>query len=245
MKVKMTAFNGSPRGRNSNSHRIVEPLLEGAREAGAQAEEVFLIEKDVRHCRGCFACWTETPGKCVINDDMTSLIDLYLESDYVGLATPVYGMFMTGLLKNFTDRFLPLATPHIRRNDNGSFYHEERIRRFPRHFFVANSGFPGAYNFDLLKAYHEIARRAGPSNIVLEIYRNCGEVLGESSDDDPELLRRISEFNDALKQAGREMVTSGQVCQDTVERLHTQLMSDEEYMDRANKGWDEMLGQSQ
>lgn len=245
MDMKITVFNGSPRGRQSNSHRIIEPLLQGAREAGAQAEEVFLIEKDVKQCRGCFSCWGETPGKCIINDDMAALIDLYLDSDYVGMATPVYGMLMTGLLKNFTDRFLPLATPHIHRKDDGSFYHEGRVRHFPRQFFIANSGFPGRHNFELLKAYQEIAKQAGPSSIVLEIYRNSGEALGASPDDDPGLLRRISEFNDALRQAGREMVSTGEVAQDTVDRLHAPLMSDEEYMDQANKGWDEMLEQSE
>jgi multimeric flavodoxin WrbA len=51
--MKVTVFNGSPRGRDSNTHRIVEPLLEGAREAGAEAEEVFLVERDIKHCRGC------------------------------------------------------------------------------------------------------------------------------------------------------------------------------------------------
>jgi hypothetical protein len=80
--MKVTVFNGSPRGRNSNTHRIVEPLLEGAREAGAETEEVFLVERDIKHCRGCFGCWGKTPGKCVINDEMPGLMDLYLESDY-------------------------------------------------------------------------------------------------------------------------------------------------------------------
>ena len=245
MDVRITVFNGSPRGRNSNSHRIIEPLLEGAREAGAQTEEVFLIEKDVKQCRGCFSCWGETPGRCIINDDMAALIDLYLGSDYVGMATPVYGMLMTGLLKNFTDRFLPLATPHIRRNEDGSFYHEGRIRHFPKQFFIANSGFPGGHNFELLKAYQEIAKQAGASDIVLEIYRNTGEALGESSDRHPDLMRNIAAFNEALKQAGREMVSTGQVSRDTVDRLHMPLISDDEYMTLANTEWDEMLGESQ
>ena len=130
--MKITVFNGSPRGEKSNSHLIVEPLLEGARGKGAETKEVFLINHDIKHCRGCFACWEKNPGKCIINDDMAELLNLYLESDYVGLATPVYGMYMTGLLKNFTDRFLPLATPHIHRDETGGFYHEGRIKRLPK-----------------------------------------------------------------------------------------------------------------
>ena len=238
--MKITVFNGSPRGRKSNSHQIAEPLLEGARQAGAETEEVFLIEYDIKQCRGCFACWGQTPGECIIKDDMAELINLLLDSDYVGMATPVYGMFMTGLLKNFTDRFLPLATPHIRKNEDGTFYHEGRVKRFPQQFFIANSGFPGEHNFDLLKHFNDIAKQTG-IGMVLEIYRNCGEALQTSREEDPRVFQKICQFKDALKEAGREMVTDGQVSQKTVDQLHMELMSDEEYMNQANQYWDQEL----
>jgi len=230
--MKVTVFNGSPRGRDSNTHRIVKPLLEGAREAGADTEEVFLVERDIKHCRGCFGCWGRTPGRCVINDEMLGLMELFLESDYVGLGTPVYSMYMTGLLKSFMDRLLPLATPHIRKNADGAFYHDGRIKRFPRVFYVANCGFPGEHNFDLLKA---TVVRMSP---VLEIYRNCGEVLGDIGEAD---TPAISEFYDALRQAGKEMVTGGRVSEETVRRIHAELISDEEYMAGANRHWDEEI----
>lgn len=233
--MKVTVFNGSPRGKRSNSHQIVEPLLEGAQEAGAETEEVFLIEKDIKQCRGCFACWEKTPGQCAIKDDMEELIDLFLDSDYVGLATPVYGMLMTGIMKNFTDRFLPLSMPQIERNEDGSFYHEGRVRRMPRQFYIANAGFPGEHNFDLLKPYIEM------QNMVLEIYRNCGEALQPGEEDGPELFKRIEEFRAALREAGREMVTRGEVSRETVEKIHMPLISDHEYMSEANKYWDEQI----
>ncbi len=244
--MKLTVFNGSPRGRKSNSHIMIEPLLEGASQAGAETEEVFLVEKDIKQCLGCFACWVKTPGICAIKDDMATLIDLLLESDYAGMATPVYGMYMTGLLKNFQDRFLPLATPYIHRNDDGSFYHEGRVKRFPRQFFIFNSGFPGKHNFELLEHFVDIVKRGGANRVVLEIYRNCGEALGVPDEGPPpEILQKIAEFKDALRQAGREMVTTGQVCRETVDRLHIELMSDEEYMAEGNKQWEEMIRQSQ
>jgi len=230
-EMRVTVFNGSPRGRKSNTHRIVEPLLHGAREAGAQTEEVFLIERDIQHCRGCFTCWTKTPGKCVIKDEMSELMDLFIKSDYIGLATPVYGMYMTGLLKNFTDRFLPLSTPHIRKSEDGSFYHEGRIKKFPRQFFVANAGFPGGHNFDLLKA------ATAQQQFVLEVYRNCGEILNDAEPDE-----RISQFYAALRDAGRELIVKGCVSEETVKKVHVEIISDEEYMQGANQHWDQELG---
>jgi multimeric flavodoxin WrbA len=233
--MRVTVFNGSPRGRASNSHRIVDPLLEGAREAGAQTEEVFLVERDLKHCRGCFSCWTKTPGQCEITDEMIELLELYLESDYVGLATPVYSMYMTALLKNFTDRLLPLATPHIHRTDDGRFYHKGRARRFPRLFFVANSGFPGQHNFDLLKA------SAAMQSPVLEVYRNCGEILSSAT---AAQIPAIGAFYHALRDAGREMVTNGRVSDETVRRIHAELISEEDYISGANQFFDEEIGRA-
>jgi len=241
--MKITVFNGSPRGRHSNSHRIVEPLLEGAREAGAETEEIFLMEKDIRQCMGCFTCWEKTPGVCALQDDMADLINRFLESDYAGMATPVYGMLMTGLMKNFTDRFLPLATPHIHRHEDGVFYHEGRVKRMPPQFFIANAGFPGGGNFDMLKAYYDIVKASGQP-VVLEIYRNCGEALDVSNDTPPHLLENLKQFQEALKEAGREMATKGAVSEETVEQIHMKLISDEEYMAGANEYWDEQLDQS-
>jgi hypothetical protein len=243
--MKVTVFNGSPRGRKSNSHLIVGPLLEGARQAGAQTEEVFLIEKQIGHCRGCFTCWTKTPGKCAIRDDMSGLIELLLESNYAGLATPVYSMYMTGLLKDFYDRLLPLATPQIHRNDDGTFYHEGRVRRFPRLFFLFNSGFPGEHNFELLRAFVGLVKRGGADSVVLELYRDCGEVLGISDEDRPGLGQRLGQFREALRRAGWEIVTEGRVSNETMEQLHMKLMTDEEYVSGANKHWDQAAADRQ
>ncbi len=236
--MKITVFNGSPRGRDSNTNIIAQSLLEGAQEAGADCLHVYLVEKNIRHCRGCFSCWSVTPGVCVLQDDMKHLMDLFTESDFVCLGTPVYGMLMTGLLKNFTDRLLPLATPHIRKADDGAFYHNGRVRRFPGLIVVANSGFPGQHNFEMLKSYYK------PQNPVLEIYRNCGEILSHLELAGSEVAKQVKVFLSAVKQAGRQIVTHGKVTQNVVELINNEIISDEEYMNRVNRMWDEEFGES-
>jgi multimeric flavodoxin WrbA len=171
----------------------------------------------------------------VIDDEMAELLELYLQSDYVGLATPVYSMYMTAMLKSFTDRLLPLATPHIHRADDGTFYHKGRVRRFPRMFFVANSGFPGKHNFDILRA---VAAMQSP---VLEVYRNCGEILSAEA---AAQIPTISAFFDALRDAGKEMVTSGRVSEETVRRIHAELIGEEDYISEANQSFDEEIGKA-
>lgn len=230
--MKITVFNGSPRGRKSNTHKIVDSLLEGAKQAGAETEEIFLTEHDINHCCGCFSCWTKTPGKCVINDDMSDLIKIFFESDYVGMATPVYGLFMTSILKKFNERLLPTATPYIHKNEDGSCYHEERMH-YPRFFMIANSGFPGEHNFDLLQTY------MAHQNPVLEIYRNCGGILEDCHDES--IKKRINEFYEALREAGKEIVKKGQVSEDIIKSIHADLISDDEFIASANRYWDEEM----
>lgn len=235
-RVKVTVFNGSPRGRQSNTHLIVEPLLEGARQAGGDTKEVFLAEQDIRQCLGCFSCWGKTPGQCVHNDDMASLIALFSDSDYVGMATPVYGMFVTALLKKFTERLLPLNTPHLHKNEDGSFFHEGRVKRFPRPFMIANAGFPGEHNFDLFKAYMAL------QNPVLEVYRNCGELLrNRASVTSAVTQKKISDYFEALRNAGSEIVNNGRVSAETVRQINDELITSDEYMVLVNQGWDEEL----
>lgn len=83
--MKFIIFNGSPAGANSNTNVIGEAFFSGAKKGGADTENVFLINKKIGHCKGCFTCWFQTPGKCVMQDDMPELLDKYDSADVVCL----------------------------------------------------------------------------------------------------------------------------------------------------------------
>jgi multimeric flavodoxin WrbA len=96
--VRILAINGSPRGARGNTARIIEPFLEGAREAGAEAEVITLRDKDINHCLGCFNCWIKTPGVCVHKDDMPNLLEKIVAADVLVFGTPLYIFTFSGLM---------------------------------------------------------------------------------------------------------------------------------------------------
>ena len=70
--MKVLAINSSPRGDGqSKTELMLNHLVKGMREAGAEVEVVELRKRKVNNCIGCFTCWTKTPGVCIHKDDMT------------------------------------------------------------------------------------------------------------------------------------------------------------------------------
>jgi multimeric flavodoxin WrbA len=110
-KTRMLGIVGSPR-RKGNTHLLVEQVLEGAREAGAETDLVFLDEQVIRECDGCHVCWKGNP--CSKDDDMNELYDRIAENDILVLGTPVYWYGPTALMKGFIDRFVYFNCPENR-----------------------------------------------------------------------------------------------------------------------------------
>lgn len=217
---KVIVFNGSPNTNKSNTNVIVEAFLEGARLSGAETENIFLIEKNINHCKGCFSCWFKTPGKCVFNDDMKCLIEKYNNADIVCFATPVYTWNMTAVLKNFVDRLLPLKSP-ILTQKNGNFDLENNVPKTQQFVVISNSGFPGENNFKTMK---EVFKSCNP---VLEIYRNSGKLLTSKNEKIKKLVENYLKY---VKQAGYEVVNENKISENTQINLEKDLITQEEYI---------------
>jgi NAD(P)H-dependent FMN reductase len=221
-EMKITAFNGSPRAETSTTDVLVQALLRGARSAGAEVENVYLARQDVRYCRGCFSCWFRTPGVCTQRDGMEPLLRKFVQSDLVCLASPVYSWNMTANLKAFVDRLVPLSSPRTVQTYGGPGG-ATRTDRMPDVVVVANSGFPGPDNFDVLRHVFACAHP------VAEIYRSCGPILKTT---DPQLLPGVTAYLEAVETAGGELVRARRVSEETMAKLRVELVDAGEYMAR-------------
>lgn len=218
--MKFTVYNGSPSGRNSNTNVIAEAFLRGASRGGAETENIFLAEQKIGHCKGCFACWFRTPGKCVQNDDMTEFLRLYNESDVVCFATPVYTWNMTAYLKNFVDRLAPLKSSVIM-EQNSRFDLADSKPKTQKFVVISNCGFPGEHNFEVMKAVFACC------NPSLEIYRSCGKLLTSRAE---KIQAVVVEYLSYVEQAGYEMVAQRDVSGETRRGLEMQLLPVQDYV---------------
>ena len=105
MSKKVLILSSSPR-KDGNSETLAAAFAEGAREAGHQVETVYLREKQVGFCKGCFACLKL--GHCVIQDDAVEIAAKMHDADVLVFATPVYYYSVCGQLKTMLDRANPL-----------------------------------------------------------------------------------------------------------------------------------------
>ncbi len=102
---------GSPR-RKGNTRVMVEKILEGAKDEGADTEMVFLDELNIKECDGCHACWKGKP--CTKDDGMGDVYAKIAESGVLVFGTPVYWYGPTALMKGLIDRFVYFNCPENR-----------------------------------------------------------------------------------------------------------------------------------
>ena len=236
--MKILIFNGSPKGERGNTQVMVESFSEGAREAGAEVETICLADKKINHCLGCFNCWIKTPGACAIKDDMAELLEKVKNTDILGFATPLYVDNVTGIMKNFMDRLLPLLDPHFEKDASGECYHRNQFKKVPKLMMISNCGFPEQSHFQVLKLLFRRIARNMQSEVIAEIYRSGGALLKEH----PLILKPfIWKYKSLLKKAGKETATNLGLSPETIAELEKPIIPDEYYIKGANESFDKAI----
>lgn len=100
--MKILGINASPRGSNSQTLRLVEAVLNGAKSAGAEVELVDVCKLKIEYCNGCQVCFKK--GVCVHEDDFQGLYDNMLAADGLVWGSPNYLRGVTAQMKTLVDR---------------------------------------------------------------------------------------------------------------------------------------------
>lgn len=234
--MKIVLINGSPKGRSSNTHIMAEAFLQGAQEAGAETLNVFLAEKEIRHCRGCFSCWLKTPGHCAIDDDMKHILSEADGADVLILASPLYFDTISGMLKVFMDRMIVKGDPHFSKTANGESRHWKKPdEKMPRLLMMSNCGFPERSHFQAISHWVQRAALNMQTELLGEIYAAQGGLL-------PLELPQVKSYLQWTKKAGCEIARGQALSTETRQALEHSFLPDDVYTQNANQYFDSLLG---
>ena len=218
-QMKALLVNGSPDTVRGMHVTILDIFEEGLREAGSEVTRINVYKQRIQPCQSCFSCWTRTPGECSQGDDMKTILPLVAQSDILTLATPVYVDGMTGPMKTFLDRLIPLLKGRVELRD-GHMRHlvRENVKR-GKLVLLSASGFAELDNFDPLVSHVKAASR----NIGREY---AGEILFPSG----WFLRRSKAMDDVtgmVRSAGVELVEKGRIPDGLSSKIHELVSWDE------------------
>jgi putative NADPH-quinone reductase len=220
---------------------ILGPFLEGAQEAGAEAETFYTQGAEIRACLGCLSCWIKNPGECVQKDDMQALYPKIRESDVWVFATPLYWWGMNGPMKNLFDRMMPLG---------GAKWERIKGRVVPvgpkppvpgKVVLVSTAGMWGMESFDALVAHMEENAAIVVRDLAGCLLRPQSNVLRPMLDGGAPL----GDIFDAAKEAGRQLVTEGSISKETLATVSRDLMPEDAYVQAVNEAMAGMLAAAQ
>jgi multimeric flavodoxin WrbA len=221
--MKVLAINGSPHMGDGNTAMILNPFLDGMKEAGANVDLFYTRKLKIGPCNGDMSCWFKNPGKCSQDDDMQMLLPMFKEADVIVWASPVYYAGITGPLKNLMDRQLPIHMAG------------ELTAKKQKVVLVSSSGFWDLSMFNPLlvqmKALYE--RPEGSSEFVGALLRPGADCMRDMMKGEGRPV--LGSIFKAAKESGRQLAKEGQISEALFREVSKELISREGYEKAANE----------
>ena len=108
--MKVLGLVSSPR-KGGNGHTLVENILAGAAENGAETELIRLTDVEIKPCLDCGFCKKEGNTTCMQKDAMADIYAKLEAADAVVFGMPIYYGRPNAPFLGFIDRMYAMANP--------------------------------------------------------------------------------------------------------------------------------------
>lgn len=225
--MKVLVINGSPKNERSNTMCLTLAFLDGT--GWLDAEIIEVSKANIKSCLGCFACWSKTPGKCVINDGMSEIFHKIISADVIVWSFPLYYFSVPGGLKNLIDRQLPLNLPFMAKGNESGGHPKRYDLMHQKHVVISTCGFWTAKgNYDsIISMFNHFCGKGNYSTIF------CGQ--GELFSV-PELKGHTDAYLEVVRRAGAEYAT-GAIGSETQSKLAEPLYPRDVFEKMADASW--------
>lgn len=235
--MKAVALNSSPKMQAGNTALILDPFLEGMREAGAEVDLFYTRRLKVNPCLGCLYCWLHEPGVCGLRDDMDILEPKLRAAELLVLATPLYMDGMTGSLKNILDRMASRAEPLFEMRDGRCRHPVRGWIRTKAIALVSSCGLWEMENFDPLLAHLRAVCENFGVAFAGALLRPHGEAM--------RLLQEAGEapggILEAAREAGRQFGRGETIRREVQAAVSRELLPRDRYIEAVNRHLRERL----
>lgn len=228
--MNILVLNGSPKGNKSNTLKLTNAFIEGITEKiNANVEIIDVYKLKVHECLGCFNCWSKTPGKCIISDDMGEIINKIVKADILIWSFPLYYFNIPSRLKLIVDRMLPMSLPFMNKSSESGGHPSRYNMKAQRVVTISTCGFyTPKGNYEAVDLQFD--KIYGKNNYT-KIYCGEGELFRV-----PELKNKTDEYLEYVKEAGSEFI-HGKISPKTRENLNQLLYPREIFEEMADASW--------
>jgi multimeric flavodoxin WrbA len=100
--MRIIAITSSPKGKKSNTLRLVRAAAEAAEKEGAEVEFINIADLKLKYCIACNSCFKK--GECPRKDSYNKVLKKMRDAEGFILSSPNYIEEVTGQMKVFMDR---------------------------------------------------------------------------------------------------------------------------------------------
>ena len=235
--MKIVAINSSPKAEAGHTAQILVPFLDGMKDAGATVELFYTKHLHIEPCCGLFNCFMVTPGKCTQADDMQQLIPTLRDADVWVLATPVHLDGVSGPMKNFIDRLLPIIDPRLEMRDGHARHVVRPGHKWGKVLLVSTCGLSEMDTFEPLIMHLKAACKNLGKEFAGAVLRPQSSGMLDTSGG------ALDDIFAAAREAGRQFVRDGTMSPDTLAALAREILTNDAFIANANLYLDMFLEQ--